>query len=98
MRSLVPTSVHLHTHVQQASRPVRASGRRLSRISPALSPPGLKAAAFGAVRDEGDRGAVHAGLALELAGSWLTFDGRARQAIADRGVSRDLNARLPPDW
>jgi hypothetical protein len=42
--------------------------------------------------------AAYAGLARELAGVWLTLDGRAHDTIAELALSVDLSAGLPSDW
>jgi hypothetical protein len=42
--------------------------------------------------------AVYAALAEELKGTWLIFDGKAHRKIAERGVSFDISAALPPGF
>lgn len=42
--------------------------------------------------------ACYAALAGDLAGCWLTFDGKAHRRIRRRRVSCDLSERLPSGW
>jgi predicted nucleic acid-binding protein len=42
--------------------------------------------------------AMYAGLAEELGGFWLTFDGKAHSVIEHARVSTDLGTGLPPGW
>ncbi len=42
--------------------------------------------------------ACYAALALELKGSWLTFDEKAHRTIEAEGLSHNLFAGLPEQW
>lgn len=42
--------------------------------------------------------ACYAALAMELKGSWLTFDEKAHHAIEEEGLSHNLFAGLPERW
>ncbi|MEI8172082.1 MAG: type II toxin-antitoxin system VapC family toxin [Deltaproteobacteria bacterium] len=42
--------------------------------------------------------ACYAALALELKGSWLTFDEKAHRAIEKEGLSHNLFSDLPDRW
>jgi predicted nucleic acid-binding protein len=42
--------------------------------------------------------AVYAALAMELEGTWLTFDRKAHNCIQDEGISHLLTESLPENW
>lgn len=74
--------------------PVLSTGILRYPMTPALADRALELVPHGLSGYD----ACYAALAAELDGTWLTFDRRAHDLIANTGLSENLWNRMPSDW